>query len=287
MNILICGASGFIGRHLSQALRQSGRTVTRAVRNPKEASDIPVDFRNDVRKEVWIPRLTGIDIVINAVGVLRDSENNPMQRLHHETPLALFAACVEAGVKRVIHFSALGMDDGIATPYFRTRIAAEKALQAMHTGVRWLCLRPSVIYGEDGTSAQMFRLLAKLPLHLLPMGGTQKMQPVHINDICAAIMRWINDDNAISQRVNAVGSEPVTMRGMLDSYRAQLGHSEAWHFDIPEMLIRLAAIMGDRIPASPLCSDTLEMMASNNTADVRAFAHLLGRSPRSYREFIT
>jgi len=286
VNILICGASGFIGRHLEHALSEAGHVVVRAVRHPHGNRDMAVDFRNDSSKERWLPRLEGIDVVINAVGVLRDSESNPMQQLHHDTPLALYAACAESDVKRVVHFSALGIADGIDTPYFTTRVAVEEALRAMPAGIRWLCLRPSVIYGEDGGSARMFRMLAGLPVQLLPMGGTQKMQPVHIDDICASVVRWIDDADAVSRQVDAVGAEPVTMRGMLDSYRSQLGHSGALHICMPESLVWLAAVVGDRIPASPLCSETLKMMASDNTAVAGPFAELLGRMPKSYREFI-
>jgi uncharacterized protein YbjT (DUF2867 family) len=113
MKILVCGATGFVGRHLTTALRSAGHAVIRAVRKPGEPGDIAVNFRNDVSKEIWLSRLRGIDTVVNAVGLLRDSRDNPMQKLHTETPGALFAACEEAGVARVVHLSALGVDSGV------------------------------------------------------------------------------------------------------------------------------------------------------------------------------
>lgn len=286
MNILICGATGFVGRHLTHALRDAGHDVFRTVRTPREPGDIPADFRNDACKEIWLSRVKGMDAVINAVGVLRDGDSNPMRKLHAETPVALFAACAEAGVTRIVHLSALGIDSGVNVPYFTTRIAAEQALHSLPASVRWLCLRPSVIYGEDGTSARMFRRLAALPLHVLPMGGTQQLQPVHIDDICAAVTRWLADPEASSLKVDAVGAEPTTMRGMLDSYREQLHHGQAWHVSMPQCMVRMAARMGDHVPASPLCSDTYAMLAAGNTAPASGFAALLGRTPRSYREFV-
>jgi uncharacterized protein YbjT (DUF2867 family) len=287
MNILICGASGFVGRHLSHALRAAGHTVIRAVRTPREPNDIAIDFRNDTTKEVWLPRLKGIDVVINTVGVLRESKSNPMQKLLAETPAALFAACAEAGVERIVQGSALGVDSGVNVPYFTTRITAEQALRALPAKVRWLILRPSVIYGEDGASAQMFRNMAKLPLQVLPMGGVQTLQPVHINDICAAVTNWLGKPDATSQIVEAVGAEPTTMRGMLDSYREQLHHGPALHVALPKPMVRLMALAGDCIPSAPLCSDTYSMMAAGNTASPARFAELLGRTPRSFREFIS
>lgn len=287
MKILICGASGFVGRHMASALREAGHTVIRAVRTPGGPEDIAVDFRNDTDKAIWLPRLKGVNAVINAVGVLRDSTGNPMQQLLAETPVALFAACAEAGVARVVQVSALGVDSGVDVPYFTTRLVAESALHGLPPEMRWLCLRPSVIYGEDGTSAQMFRQLAKLPLHVLPMGGWQTLQPVHIDDVCAAVTRWLSNPDTPSQTVAAVGAEATTMRGMLDSYRAQLHRRPAWHVSMPAALMRLAALAGDHIPSSPMCSDTFAMLAAGNTASAAQFAGLLGRAPRSYREFIS
>jgi uncharacterized protein YbjT (DUF2867 family) len=286
MKILICGATGFVGRHLVRALREAGHVVVRAVRHPAWADDIAVDFSNDTGRETWLPRLEGVDAVINAVGVLRDSPANPMQKLHFETPAAIFSVAAETGVARVVQISALGVDSGIDTAYFSTRRPAEAALAAMPAPMRWLCLRPSVIYGEDGASARMFRLQAKLPVHALLLGGHQMLQPVHIDDICAAVVRWLADPDAASLIVAAVGAEATDMRGMLDSYRQQLGYGPAMHVSVPSWLAAVAARVGDHVPASPLCSDTLAMLAAGNTADVSGFTRLLGRAPGSYRAFI-
>lgn len=287
MKILICGATGFVGRHLTHDLRNAGHTVIRAVRRPSEPDDMAVDFRNDTSKQVWLPRLKGIDVVINAVGLLRDSKSNSMQKLHTETPVALFAACAEAGVGRVVHLSALGVDSGVAVPYFTTRLVTEGALHKLPAKVRWLCLRPSVIYGDDGASAKMFRQMAKLPVQVLPMGGVQSLQPVHIDDIGAAVTQWLADADAASQTVEAVGAEAITMREMLDSYREQLHHRPAWHVAMPAFVVRLVALAGDHIPSSPMCSDTYAMLAAGNTASATAFAKLLGQQPRSFRHFIS
>ena len=286
MKILLCGATGFVGRHLTTALRAAGHTIIRGIRKPSQPDDIEVDFCKDATKEAWLPRLAGVDAVINAVGVLRDSAKQPMKLLLEQTPIALFSACQEAGVKRIVQISALGVDKVIETAYFQTRHAPEAYLNALPDNMRWLILRPSVIYGEDGASAKMFRFLAGLPVHSLPAGGKQRLQPVHIDDICAAVSRWLADPDALSQTVAAVGLEATDMRGMLDSYRQQLQHSKALHISIPSFLIGLSARMGDFIPASPLCSDTLTMLNAGNTADVTEFTNLLGRSPRSYKTFV-
>ncbi|MES2604775.1 MAG: NAD(P)H-binding protein, partial [Pseudomonadota bacterium] len=177
MRILVCGASGFVGRHLFDGLQRAGHHCVRGARKQRVSSDVVIDYLHDVETAAWLPKLQGIDVVINAVGILRDSKAQPMQKVLAEAPAALFKACAAAGVSRIINVSALGVEGPLMTPYFQRRREAEAVLFASAASIRWLNLRPSLIYGEDGASAKMFRLLAALPLHALPMGGKQLLQP--------------------------------------------------------------------------------------------------------------
>ena len=171
MNILLCGASGFAGRHLETALSNAGHKITRGIRQPRGPDDIAIDYTRDVDIASWLPRMAGIDAIINAVGVLRDSKAQPMAKLHDAVPRALFAAAAQHGVKRIVQISALGGGTGIPTPYMQTKQAADDYLQTLD--VDWTILRPSLIYGKDGASTRMFMLLSQLPAVMLPGGGKQ------------------------------------------------------------------------------------------------------------------
>jgi uncharacterized protein YbjT (DUF2867 family) len=286
MKILICGASGFVGRHLLEGLRGAGHHCVRGVRNPRQVDDVAVNYLSDLDVQSWVPKLSGIDVVINAIGVLRDSTAQPMSKVLAQAPAALFQAAAQCGVKRIVNFSALGVESSLDTPYFRYRREAESVLFALPDSTRWLNLRPSVIYGEDGASARMFRMLAALPVHGLPGGGRQTLQPVHIDDVVQAVCRWLDDSSASSLSVNAAGAEATTMRGMLDSYRQQMGKGAALHVTVPGPLVALGARLGDFLPFSPLCSDTWKMLNAGNTGDNQLFERLLSRAPRGYSHFI-
>jgi nucleoside-diphosphate-sugar epimerase len=117
MNVLLTGANGFIGRYLIAALIGAGHHVVPAVRRPSDtdlllpaAASIAVDFNHDTRPDDWIPRLAGIDAVINCAGILQARGWQSITSIHATAPIALFTACRRAGVRRVIQISAISAD---------------------------------------------------------------------------------------------------------------------------------------------------------------------------------
>src|SRR5690242_8611160 len=136
--ILITGASGFIGSHLVVALAAAGHRIVCAsrgqpgdIRDSKESqlTYIAADFTRDFDMEVWKKRLAGIDVVINAAGILRKHGSQTFLALHDLAPRALFAACQAANVK-VVQISALGADENARSRYHLSKKAADEALLA-------------------------------------------------------------------------------------------------------------------------------------------------------------
>ena len=287
MNILLCGASGFVGSHIGTALLRAGHKVIRGVRHPRGPGDIAIDYLNDTDIETWVPRLAGIDALVNAVDVLRDSQSQPMARVHDAVPRALFAAAAQCGVKRIVQISALGVDKGINTLYMQTKQVADDFLQTLD--LDWAILRPSMIYGRDGAGTRMFMLLSRMPVVMLPEGGKQMVQPVHIEDVAQAVVKLLAPGTAsppLRSIIECVGGEAVTLAGLISSYSTQRGSKAPWIIAMPRILLNTVAWLGDRIPSMPVGSDTLAMLASGSTGNGDRFSKLLGRAPLNYHEFL-
>ncbi|MGZ8195773.1 MAG: SDR family NAD(P)-dependent oxidoreductase, partial [Methylosarcina sp.] len=99
MKLLLTGATGFIGRHLLQKLYEQEHHITLCTRNPErltalfpEVETLPVDFSQAVGVEYWLPRLNGVDAVINAVGIIQETPASSFSNIHTDAPLALFKA---------------------------------------------------------------------------------------------------------------------------------------------------------------------------------------------------
>lgn len=291
MRILLTGSTGFVGQTLHAALTHAGHTVYGGIsprQTPRNALQVPMDFARDTVPDFWLPRLEGMDAVVNAVGVLRDTRARPIEAVHRDTPVALFEACAQAGVQRVVQVSALGID-GSATAYARTKRATEErlwALAAQHK-LRPAILRPSVVFGRGGDSSALFMNLARLPAVLLPGPVLDaRVQPVSVHDVAAAVVALLGAPEQSACMVECVGPESLTMGQFIASLRQQLGHGPAWVLRMPAWLTSLSARVGDAVPPSPWCSETLAMLGTDNVGDPADLARLLGRPAVHYRQLV-
>lgn len=270
MKILLVGASGFIGQHIGAALIDAGHEVVAASRSTG------LDFNHLRTPADWIPYLQGIEAVINAVGIIAERPGQSFASLHYQAPVALFRACVDAGVKRVIQISALGADEQAFTPYQFTKKAADDVLRSLP--LDWYVLCPSLVYGSGGKSTAMFKRLANLPVIPLVAHGQQQIQPVHIDDLVAAVEKCLTAEST-RQTIDVVGPHAFTFVDWLQKIRICSGKAAATVVSVPYRLaLYVAPLLQHVIPL--LSSDNLRMLQQGNTANVQPLVEFLGRVPR-------
>lgn len=268
MKVLVTGASGFIGGAIQAALEKAGHTVVPVARR------YGVNFNEMLQAEQWTPYLAGVEVVINAVGIIAETRGQSFANLHTGAPLALFKASEQQGVKRIIQISALGVEQAFV-PYQLSKKAADEGLKAL--SLDWFILRPSLVYGPGGSSDAMFRRLAALPIISLPGGGQQRIQPVNVTDVVATVLQCLTAEPS-KQVINVVGPQEYTLETWLQALRAQQGKKPAITIAIPWSLIMLSAKLGHKlIPV--LHPDNMHMLEKGNTADVSGYKQFLGRMP--------
>jgi len=288
--VLVTGAGGFIGSALTTALLERGHRVVACHRHPDERGPAPglqriaADFLQDLTPQAWIPRLQGVEVVVNTVGILRERHSGDFDRIHRRAPQALLQACQSAGVHRFIQISALGADADASSQYHRSKFAGDQHLR--DSDLAWTILQPSVVFGPGGASSRLFTTLASLPLIPLIGTGDQWLQPIHLDDLIRMLVRLVEQPQHIHETIPAVGPKPVPLRRLLPMLRAGMGQHSTLRVPIPRCCVRLAARLGDLSGRGPLSSETLQMLLAGNTADPAATATLLGRSPRACEDFI-
>ncbi|MDV3238991.1 MAG: SDR family oxidoreductase [Gammaproteobacteria bacterium] len=285
MRILLTGAGGFIGAQIAAALRDAGHAVVRGVRAgyaAPAAGAVVCDFSTDVEPEVWLPRLAGIDAVVNCAGILREARSGDFERVHVLAPLALFRACERLGIRRVIQISALGRpDDG---EFIRSKHRCDERLAGLD--LDWVVIRPSVVYSPRGSygGTSLLRAMAALPgVMLLPGDGRQLLQPICADDLGRAVVALLGSEACRHTVLEAVGPDRMSIGSFLEALRTWLGLGRALTVRVPLALVRPVALVGELLGRGPLGMTMYRMLQHGNVGaagGVEAFAQATGVQPR-------
>ncbi len=272
-NILVLGGSGFVGRSVCEKLveRSGGangwiRVPTRRLGRVRHVQLLPTvqvvegNAHDDATLVRWI---RGADAVVNLVAMLHGSEAD-FTRAHVKLAERIGTACREAGVRRVVHVSALGVGAQAPSRYLRSKAAGEAALQAAHLDLT--ILRPSVIFGEHDRFLNLFaELQAVFPV--MPLGGADaRFQPVWVDDVASAIVKCLDDRTTVGETIECCGPSIYRLRELVHMAGAWSGR-ERPVLGLPAALARLQAFTMELLPGKTLLSrDNLDSMKVSNVA---------------------
>jgi len=287
--ILLLGASGLIGSAVAARLRREGHEVVGVARSVSvEARRVPVsrwvtlDLREVRGPQDWLPHLARVDAVVNCAGTLQDSGRDSTGAVHRDAPAALWRACERAGVRRVIHFSAMNVDRGGITGFSRSKSEGDAALEA--SGLDYVILRPSVVVGRAayGGSA-LFRGLAALPvLPRTPEAGA--LDVVQLDDVVETVVRLLQPDAPLRVVIDLAGPERMTFEEVVGAYRAWLGWKPARLVRLPGFLTGAAYRLGDVIARlgwrPPIRSTARREIVRGAAGDAGEWTRLTGIQPR-------
>ena len=289
MNILLTGASGFIGHHILHALEQQNHHVTACYRSPgklvfrsKNTRTLQLDYADMMKEIDWLPHLKNIDVVINCVGIIVEAKQQTFQTLHAQVPTALFKAAEQVAVKKVIQISALGADQKAQSAYHLSKKSADDALKAL--SMDWYVLQPSIVYGDGAQSMALFHALAALPVHALIDGGEQLMQPVHVSDLVDTVIQCLKPDSKACITLPLVGPKAISFKNLLEQLRQRLGKKPAVTFSLPGGLAQGSVFMGKWLGEPTFNAENIAMLRQGNSADSEPIKQFLGRSTKSLQE---
>jgi uncharacterized protein YbjT (DUF2867 family) len=290
LRVLLTGATGLIGRAVLASLYGEGHEVVAVVRDanaairlPEAARCIALDIARATSPADWLPHLAGIDAVVNCAGVLQDSPRDSTAGVHTDGAAALFAACEQAGVPRVVQVSAIGVDRGAATAFARTKLAGEKALMARD--LDWVILRPSVVVGRQAYGGgALLRGLAALPV-MPRVADTGPLQVVQLDDLVRTVLFFLRPDAPARLALEIAGPQRLTLEDILIAYRRWLGLGDALFVTVPRWITTATFRLGDLIGLlgwrPPLRSTTRLELMRGAVGDPAPWMRLTGIEPRS------
>ena len=262
--ICLLGGTGFVGQHLVHKLTQQGYRVRVLTRRRERHRGLIVNpavtlIETDIHDaDALRQQFKGVDIVINLVGILNESDSKGagFRRAHVELPENIVEAALATGVRRLLHMSALNADAGEQhSLYLKTKGEGENLVHAAAArGLVVTSFRPSLIFGAGDSFFNRFATLLKLSRPLFPLAcPDSRFAPVYVNDVAEAMCRSL-DDATGGERLDLCGPEVYTLKELVSYAREQLGLC-CKIAGLGDGLSRLQARMLGILPGKPFSLD--------------------------------
>ncbi|MFN2471508.1 MAG: complex I NDUFA9 subunit family protein [Gaiellaceae bacterium] len=267
--ILVTGATGFVGPKVANAIAGAGHEIRVLERKPSNAERAGVraseTAQGDMTDADSLRRaVDGCDTVIHLVAI-RQGKPELFERIMVDGTRALLAAAKEAGARRFVLMSALGTNEQTKdlVPYYRAKWAEEQDVRA--SGIDHVIFRPSFVFGPDGGILPTFRRLARLtPVTPITGKGTQRIQPIWVDDVAQFFARAVTLPEATNRTWELGGPEAVTWNEFWVRLKRALGVRRP-SVHVPMWFMRANALVTERLPGNiPLTRDLLTMLEAGD-----------------------
>ena len=264
MTVLVTGATGFVGPHVVHALRARELPVRALVRDTQRASRLAswgTEFvQGDVTDLTSLrAAVSGVDTVVHLVAIIKGSRAD-FERVMAQGTRDFVAAAQEAGVRRFVLASALGLNERSrdAVPYFAAKWEMERAVK--ESGLEYVILRPSFIFGKDGGVLPTFVRLARFaPVTPIVGPGTQRLQPIWVEDVAEYYARATDLPAAANRTFEIGGPDAPTWNEFWDRLKRAVGARRP-SVHVPFSVMRLQAALTEKLPGAPVTRDQLTML---------------------------
>ncbi len=267
----VIGGSGFLGRYIVQELARSGWRVRVACRSPHragflrplgEVGQIQLIAADLTRPETLPAAVAGAAAVINLPGILAPSGRQSFTAVHAEGAGHAAAAAAQAGARAFVHVSAIGADPASPSAYGRSKAEGEARVRAAFAAAT--ILRPSLVFGPEDGFLNRFAALARMAPVMPVIEGDSRFQPVWVVDVARAAAMAAQDPARFGGRTFELGGPRVYRFREILAFVLEETRRRRPLLEVPRPLARLMAGLGDVLPAMPITSDQLAMLARDN-----------------------
>ena len=277
MKVLVTGGTGFIGSHLVPRLRNEGFDVRLLARRPGAASEGIEPVPGSVTEPDAVRRaVEGVDAVVHLVAIIAERGSQTFEAVNAGGTRNVVEAMEAAGVRRLVHQSALGVGPDERFPYLRSKWLGEEAVRA--SSLDWTILRPSVLFGDGaGFFRPIMWSLRWAPVYPLPAGGRTRFQPLAIEDLATCIVRCLRGEQ-VGASLDLGGPEVLEFSEIVRVVMDALGKKRRL-VSVPVWAARPFAAV-QRLRKEPLVTnEQLDMVVLDNTTALDSIERAFGFRP--------
>ncbi len=284
--LLVTGASSEMGSALIRQLLNNADLKIRAMvhRSLVNVSGCEIRPGNLKNKGLLVRALSGVDTVVHMAALTKSTRESDYFEVNVSGTKNLIDACLESGVKKIIYISsaAASLDGG---GYSRSKLGAEELIKK--SGMKWLILRPSEVYGER-VGDSINRLISWIQRYIfVPVIGAEacKLSPAFIDDVVSAIALSIFNKELENETIVLAGPEELTYDDLVDRVAAYFG-VKRFKLHLPAGLIRFCITVMLKLGMNTLVPDQISRLLCNKSFRIDLAKEKLDYSPRALEEGI-
>jgi uncharacterized protein YbjT (DUF2867 family) len=289
LSVFLTGGSGFVGGHVARRLAERGHRIRALVRDPERSTRIrelgAELVKGDVTREATVKGVVeGCDVVIHLVGIIREKPPAAtFEAVHTRGTMVVVDAAKQAGARKIVHMSALGVSPE-GTPYQRTKFEAEEVVR--RSRLAHVIFRPSIIVGVGGDFLNLLvRLLRLAPVAPVIGDGRYRLQPVAVEDVAEAFVQAAERDDLRDRCFEIGGPHKLTYNRLVDITCEEFGLRRR-KLHVPVGLVRPFVEFASnwRLP-TPINADELTMMFEESIVpgERNVLRDVFGVEPSSFR----
>jgi uncharacterized protein YbjT (DUF2867 family) len=288
LRVAVFGGTGFIGRRLVERLVGRGVSVRIVSRRSEHGGPAPQLERvvGSIEDPSTVERaVDGASAVVNLVGTTAAKSERQFYSLHRDAPGRLAVAARLAGVRRLVHVSAMGIGLDAPSMADRSKAAGENAVREAFPDAS--LVRPALVYGPSDHFFTRFAQLARsAPAIPLLGGGRTRFQPMHVDDVAEAMARMLQEPGTAGRAFELGGSEIFTFRELIERLCWAIGR-RPWLVPIPFPLAEAGACATQWLPHVPLTVDQVRLLKTDKVIrDPQGAPAALGVRPRTLESFL-
>lgn len=285
MKVFVSGGTGFVGRHVVDAIKGEGHTPRLLARKGSEKKLPDTDGLEFAHVDIFdtegvAKEMSGCDAAVHLVGIIREfpSKGITFEKLHYRATASMVDAAKSAGLKRFLHMAALGASPDSASEYHTTKHRA--LTYVADSGLDYAIFSPSLIFGPEDLSINTFLdMVGRAPVVPVIGNGEYPLAPVSIRSVAQGFARALTNEAATGKHFEVGGPEVFTYNELLDTLGSFLGKEKVRKIHMPVFIMRFFAWLFSWLPSFPVTNPQITMLLEGRPPDSAEFYDILGVEP--------
>ena len=285
MQVLVTGATGFLGRRVVPELQKHRHSVRCLVHTPGRERvfaprSVDVHYGNVRDPDTLVAPFYDAEAVVHLVGIIRRRKSPTYDQVNRQGVANVVAAAKASRVKHFVLVSALGAAEDRSYPYLYSKWQGEQ--EVVNSGLPYTIIQPSIMFGTgDEFLNNVASLVRVCPLVPVVGSGRNRLQPIAVEDMARCVALAVDHEDLKGKTIEVGGHKQVSYNEIVAIVAEALGKRHL-RFHLPVWLMYLLSAVVQRIvPRAPVTTDQLRMLAIRNVAEPDVVEKTFGFTPRA------